>query len=87
MDKPEKIYCGNGKVIETKSGFSFLSFKLSPEDLKTITERAGANDGWCTLNIMSRKEPSAKGNTHYGTVDQYVPKSKDAKEDLSSVPF
>ena len=82
-NKVERIYCGNGRIIDTKSGFSFLSFKLAPEDIKKINERAGMNDGWCTLNIMSRKEPSAKGYTHYATVDTYTPKAKQA----DNLPF
>lgn len=71
--KQDKIYVGNGKVIETKSGFSFLSYNLSPEDISKINQHASLNNGWCKLNISKRKEPSPKGITHYGTIDTWKP--------------
>lgn len=71
--KQDKIYVGNGKVVQTKTGFSFLSFNLTPEDIAKINGHAVENNGWCKLNISQRKEPSAKGATHYGTINTWKP--------------
>lgn len=75
-EKAKPIYAGNGKIVTTKSGFTFLSFNLSPEDISKINTRASDNQGWCKINIMSRKEPSAKGTTHYGSIDIWKPQPK-----------
>ena len=68
----EKTYVGNGKVKETEYG-NLISFKLGPNDIKTINEWADKHQGWCTVTIFQRKEPSEKGTTHYGVLDTWEP--------------
>ena len=74
--KQDKIFVGNGRAITTDSGYSFLSFTLSPEDIAKINVHAVENNGWCKLNITQRKQPSAKGTTHFGTINTWKPTDK-----------
>ena len=68
----EKTYIGNGKVKETEYG-DLISFKLGPNDIKSINKWAETHEGWCTVTIFKRREPSEKGTTHYGVLDTWVP--------------
>lgn len=68
----DKTYVGNGRAKETKYG-DLISFKLGPKDIKTITDWAEKHEGWCTVTIFERKEPSDKGSTHYGVLDTWEP--------------
>lgn len=76
MSEQQKTYLGNGKAIKTDSGFSFLRFNLSPKDLEVINNWAKSNNGWCTIDVMKRKEPSEKGVTHYGVLNTWKPTKK-----------
>lgn len=88
MSEQEKIFVGSGKVVNTKTGFSFLSFTLGPKDIEKINARAANNNGYCKLNIMSRKEPSDKGITHYSTIDMWKPEKKEIDfSNPTQVPF
>ena len=92
MSEQQKIYAGNGKAIQTDSGFSFLRFSISPKDLEAINAWAKNNNGWCNLDIMKRKQPSEKGITHYGQINTWVPQKKQpdisvGEADLNDVPF
>lgn len=78
----QKLYCGNGKMIETKIG-KVMKFSLSPKDIEQINMYAQSNKGWVNLDILKRKEPSEKGTTHYGVISTWKPKERD---DGSVVP-
>lgn len=88
----EKIYVGNGKEIQTKHG-SIIKLNFSPDDVKKFND-AVTNGGWVNLDLHKRKEVSAKGQTHYLTVDTWKPSESKAPQgnapdldDGSDLPF
>lgn len=68
----EKMYCGSAKII-TAGDFNFMKLSIPPSQMKAFAEYAEKNGGWGTIKIMRRKEPSPKGDTHYGLVDTWKP--------------
>ena len=83
--KKEKVYLPSSiKNIDTKFG-SMMIANLKVEDLQ-----ANAKNGWVSMVIAERKEPSEKGATHYAYVNDYEPKqtekSSNKKED-KDLPF
>lgn len=75
----QKLYCGTGKIVDTGQ-FSFLKLSISPEDLDRLVANK-SESGWATIKIMKRKEPSAKGSTHYGVIDTWQPNGQKKKAD------
>ena len=70
-EKKEKIYLPSSiKNIDTKFG-SMMIANLKVEDLKS-----NSKNGWISMVIAERKEPSEKGATHYAYVNDYEPKQK-----------
>ena len=70
----DKVYAGQGKIKTFDWGevTSLLLFLGDIDKLKDIAEK---NGGALYLDIKERKEPSAKGYTHYGEV--FLPEKKD----------
>lgn len=84
-EKKERVYLPSSiKNIDTKFG-SMMIANLKVEDLQ-----ANAKNGWVSMVIAERKEPSEKGATHYAYVNDYEPKqtekSSNKKED-KDLPF
>ena len=84
-EKKERVYLPSSiKKIDTKFG-SMMIANLKVEDLQ-----ANAKNGWVSMVIAERKEPSEKGATHYAYVNDYEPKqtekSSNKKED-KDLPF
>jgi hypothetical protein len=67
-DKKEKIYLPSSiKNIETKFG-SMMVANFKMEELQ-----ANSKNGWVSMVIAERREPSEKGATHYSYVNDYEP--------------
>ena len=84
-EKKERVYLPSSiKNMDTKFG-SMMIANLKVEDLQ-----ANAKNGWVSMVIAERKEPSEKGATHYAYVNDYEPKqtekSSNKKED-KDLPF
>ena len=86
-DKKEKIYLPSSiKNIETKyGGMMVANFKM--DELQ-----ANSKNGWVSMVIAERREPSEKGATHYAYVNDYEPPAKEKTsnkktKDDSDVPF
>jgi len=76
-EKKEKIYLPSSiKNIETKFG-SMMVANFKVEDLQS-----NAKNGWVSMVIAERREPSEKGATHYAYVNDYEPQQK--QENTSS---
>ena len=71
-DTGEKIYVGNGRNIKTNYG-DMLVLSFHADDVKKMKEWQDNNNGWVSLKILERKEPSKKGSTHYGIIDTWKP--------------
>jgi len=69
----EKIYAGNAKEITFDNGGKVTKILFSEEDVQKLQD--GLNNGFVSLDIKERQEPSPKGYTHYGQI--FVPKKKD----------
>tara|TARA_R100001163_G_C5058530_1_gene195147 strand:- start:376 stop:633 length:258 start_codon:yes stop_codon:yes gene_type:complete len=83
-EKKEKIYLPSSiKNIDTKFG-SMMIANLKVEDLK-----ANSKNGWISMVIAERKEPSEKGATHYAYVNDYEPKQKEesSSNNNTDAPF
>ena len=86
----EKIYVGNGKVITTQYG-DLMKLSFTEEDVKKL--RDSLDNGWVNLVVKERKEPSAKGTTHYLEVDTWKPEGggkpvdKSFEAPIEDLPF
>ena len=84
-EKKEKVYLPSSiKNIDTKFG-SMMIANLKVEDLQ-----ANAKNGWVSMVIAERKEPSEKGATHYAYVNDYEPKQTEKssnKKGDKDLPF
>ena len=83
-EKKEKIYLPSSiKNIDTKFG-SMMIANLKVDDLK-----ANSKNGWISMVIAERKEPSEKGATHYAYVNDYEPKQKEesSSSNNTDAPF
>ena len=80
-DKKEKVYLPSSiKNINTKYGTMMVAnFKL--DELQK-----NAKNGWVSMVISERREPSEKGATHYAYVNDFEPKegTKNAPKQESS---
>ena len=72
-DKKEKVYLPSSiKTIKTKYG-SMMVANFKMDELQ-----ANSMNGWVSMVISERREPSEKGATHYAYVNDYEP-PKDSK--------
>ena len=87
-EKKEKVYLPSSiKNIKTQYGTMMVAnFKL--EELQ-----ANSKNGWGSMVISERREPSEKGATHYAYVNDYKPKeqsntyAKKSNADSDDLPF
>lgn len=76
----EKIYVGNGKVINGKFG-QFTKANFSRKNLETMLEYMDKNQtNYININLENRKEPDKYGNTLSCVIDTFKP-------DKDKVPF
>tara|TARA_R110002153_G_scaffold81398_2_gene206330 strand:+ start:989 stop:1261 length:273 start_codon:yes stop_codon:yes gene_type:complete len=67
-DKKEKVYLPSSiKNIKTKYG-SMMVANFKMDELQ-----ANSKNGWVSMVISERREPSEKGATHYSYVNDYEP--------------
>ena len=71
-EKKEKVYLPSSiKNIKTKYG-SMMVANFKMDELK-----ANSKNGWVSMVISERREPSEKGATHYAYVNDYEPPVKE----------
>lgn len=77
-DKKEKVYLPSSiKNIKTQYGTMMVAnFKL--DELQ-----ANSKNGWVSMVISERREPSEKGATHYAYVNDYEPPKNDDKPNFN----
>lgn len=68
----QKIFVGNGKEHVFQDGGSIVKLGFSKKDIQTMINNVNDN-GYCNLVLNRRKQPSEHGDTHYMTVDTWVP--------------
>ena len=67
----ENLYVGTGKLVNSQNGrFIKLSFKA--EDLQQMLQHVNEN-GWMSVVLSPRQNPSANGATHYMKIDTWQP--------------
>ena len=67
----DKIFCGNGKVINTQYG-DLTKISFSQKDLETLTK--ALNNGWVNTVLKEKKNKVEGKPTHYLEVDTWEPK-------------
>tara|TARA_Y100001963_G_scaffold125511_1_gene177195 strand:- start:477 stop:740 length:264 start_codon:yes stop_codon:yes gene_type:complete len=85
-EKKEKIYLPSSiKEINTKYGTMMVA------NFKVDELQKNSKNGWVSMVISERREPSEKGATHYAYVNDYKPKdtetAKSKKDDNDDLPF
>ena len=85
-EKKEKIYLPSSiKNIETKYGTMMVA------NFKVDELQANSKNGWVSMVIAERREPSEKGATHYSYVNDYEPQEKkektSTKKEKDDLPF
>ncbi len=83
-DRPEPMYVGNGKEVETKSGLRFMRVELDIDQLgehlrgagkefiRTWHDRSGTEHRTISLDVMPLKEPT-QYRTHSVKIDTWKP--------------
>ena len=67
-EKKEKVYLPSSiKNIKTKFGTMMVA------NFKMDELQANSKNGWVSMVIAERREPSEKGATHYSYVNDYEP--------------
>ena len=75
-----KVYVGGGKAITTKHG-GLLKISFSRDDLQKMMNNLNAK-GWINLNCSRRQEVSQYGQTHSISIDDWVPDTSQARDNL-----
>lgn len=84
-EKKEKIYLPSSiKEIKTQYGTMIVA------NFKVDEIQKNSKNGWVSMVISERREPSEKGATHYAYVNDYKPKDTEtakSKKDDDDLPF
>lgn len=91
----DKIYCGSGRVIDTKYG-KMLKLSFTEDDIKKLQENL--DNGWVNVNVGKKKSPEDGKSTHYLTIDTWKPEKNkydennrhgldDSDDTKDSLPF
>jgi hypothetical protein len=73
----DKIFCGNGKVINTQYG-EMTKISFSKKDLETMLNNL--TNGWVNTVLKEKKNKVEGKPTHYLEVDNWVPTNSEKKE-------
>jgi len=78
----DKIFCGSGRIINTKFG-ELTKMSFSKTDLETL--QANLNEkGWVTVVVKEKRNKVEGKPTHYVEVDTWQPS---AQQDSNDLPF
>ncbi len=80
----DKTYVGSGKEITTQFG-KILKMSFSEKDVTTLKDKLNEN-GWVNVDILPRREPSERGATHYGVVNEWKPQPQDGGGESAPAP-
>ena len=86
----EKVFCGNGKIINTKFG-EMTKISFSKKDLETML--ANLDNGWINTVLKEKKNKVEGKPTHYLEVDDWKPtqalaeSAAEAKGSNDDLPF
>ena len=79
-EKKEKVYLPSSiKNIKTQYG-SMMVANFKMDELQ-----ANSKNGWVSMVISERREPSEKGATHYAYVNTYEPPNKEGTSNKKTV--
>lgn len=79
----DKIYCGNGRIVNTKFG-ELTKISFSKSDINKMVEHMKSeNSEWINLVLKEKQSPEQGKPTHYLEVDTWKP-DVNAKPDKSS---
>ena len=80
----QNVYVGTGKCQQGQYGLMWtLSFNA--EDLQKLQSFLNEN-GWVTINLRERQQPSPTGATHYGVIRQWQPQGQGQIQNLYTPP-
>lgn len=86
----DKIFCGSGRIIESKFG-QIPKISLSKDDINKIVQHMKTNNlEWVNLEMKQKKEAQQGKPTHYLQIDTWKPsesKPASAPVDESDLPF
>ena len=71
----ENLYVGSGKVRNGQFG-PMQSFSFNEQDLRKMLAHLNEN-GWVTIDIKQRQQPSPTGATQYATINLWRPQNQD----------
>ena len=90
MEKEKKIFCGSGRMMETKFGI-IPKISMSKKDINEIVSYMKANKlEWINLEMLEKKEKTEGKPTHYLCIDTFKPEKQAPKEEKSNdseLPF
>ncbi len=79
----DKIFCGNGKVINTQYG-EMTKISFSKKDLETMLNNL--TNGWVNTVLKEKKNKVEGKPTHYLEVDNWVPTNSEKREMRTEEP-
>lgn len=69
MSDEQPVYLGNGKL--RTEPFWVMKLSLTAEDVQKLQDNL--DNGWVNIDVKERREPSAKGFTHYCQINSWKP--------------
>lgn len=90
----EKIYCGSGRIIDSKFG-QIPKVSFSKDDINKMVQYMKDNNlDWINLEMKEKKEKQQGKPTHYLQVDTWKPNTQqqpeliaDVEQDDDQLPF
>jgi hypothetical protein len=91
----DKIYAGQGRIVNTKFG-QMTKISFSTSDLEKLLTEAKSNNGWVNLDLKEKKDKVEGKPTHYLEVSNWKPEPKteqvsaptvSASNDFGDLPF
>jgi hypothetical protein len=79
----EKIYCGSGRIIESKFG-QIPKVSFSKDDINKMVQYMKDNNlDWINLEMKEKKEKQSGKPTHYLQVDTWKPNTQQQPEAIA----
>ena len=83
----QKTYLGTGKIQTFDNGGSKIKWACLIEELeKAIQLQKASGETWIRIDICERREPSDKGQTHYGLLDTWKPNGQTTQAQNNYTP-
>jgi len=79
MNDAPATFIGTGRLREFPDGGWILKLSFSERDVAQLQDNLSG--GWVRIDVKKRRQPSDKGQTHYGQLDTWKPATATGRPD------